>query len=310
MRISLQQANHLLQKGKIVAVPTETVYGLAASLNHPHAIDQIFLRKGRPSNNPLIVHLANSNHLNMYAHSLPADTEKLIAAFWPGPLTLVLQANRSLIPENVRAGLPTAAFRTPSHPLIQQLLESSGPLVMPSANLSGKPSATHWEHVEADFGKEFPVLDGGACQHGLESTILHHSQDNWQVIRVGTVTPEELLPVLGYLPQVVAPNEKSVPICPGQLYRHYAPKAQLHLCSSAVLCRGVVLGFPERVYPHATRMIPLGTLSNPSSVAEKLYAILRQLDEENISEASIDMELPSNGLWVTIAERLSRAARC
>lgn len=311
MIIDLQQATARLRNGEVVAVPTETVYGLAASLSLPHAIAQIFSLKGRPENNPLIIHLADPSQVIPFAKSLPAGFDRLVSHFWPGPLTIVIPILPETIPEKARAGLATAAFRVPAHPLACALLTQTGPLVMPSANLSGKPSATQAQHVEADFGPAFPVLDGGACNKGVESTILYYDEKDsrWEIIRQGALSAESFAQILGYTPKIVGKENTATPLCPGQLYRHYAPKAELRLVKTFdPTMQGVVLGYPEHIYPPGCRLIPLGTLSSPGSVAENLYAVLRALDVEKIPAAWVDMNIPENGLWSTIAERLIKAA--
>lgn len=306
MRISFGDACQRLLNGEVIAVPTETVYGLAASLKHPTAIDRIFAIKGRPSNNPLIIHVANASDVTFYASKLPNGFEALAESFWPGPLTIVVPVDTNIISSNIRAGLPTAAFRIPGNPLCRQLIQEVGPIVMPSANLSGKPSATQAIHVESDFGIDFPVLDGGACQHGLESTILYYTDDRWQIIRLGAISAEAFKPILGYLPEFASHKDEKMPICPGQLYRHYAPKAKLLLTATPE--SNVIIGFSDRQYPSTAKVFLLGPLSNPEKIAENLYAILRQLDLEEIETAWVDMDFPKSGLWLTIAERLRKAA--
>lgn len=307
MRISLEQASNYLKSGHVVAVPTETVYGLAASLNHPAAIDKIFSLKGRPRANPLIIHVANRRDIDSYAIEYPPDFELLAQTFWPGSLTLILPVNSS-VPELARAGLPTAGFRIPAFDLTLSLLKATGPLVMPSANLSGRPSATSPEHVEEDFGVEFPVLDGGLCPKGIESTILLFQDAQWEVARLGAIAPEMLASVLGYLPRVIQKKSEHAPLCPGQLYRHYAPRAHLFLGDPAALPSApFVIGFKERIYPRGKRVILLGSLFKPEEVAENLYKALRQLDQEHSQAAWVDMDFPRDGLWQTIAERLMRA---
>jgi L-threonylcarbamoyladenylate synthase len=168
MRISLTEAQKLLEKGHVVAIPTETVYGLGGLLKYPQAIEQIFTLKGRPNNNPLIIHVSSLQEIRLYVPHLPDEVDALAHAFWPGPMTLVLPIEPDKIPNKARAGLSTAAFRIPQHPLALQLLEKSGALVMPSANVSGRPSATSPEHVEADFGQDFPIVEGGPCRKAFD----------------------------------------------------------------------------------------------------------------------------------------------
>ncbi|MEI8124323.1 MAG: L-threonylcarbamoyladenylate synthase [Parachlamydiaceae bacterium] len=309
MRISLPEAVLLLESGKVIAVPTETVYGLAARLDRPEAITNIFSLKGRPSNNPLIIHVASPEEIPHYVDSIPDDFYKLSKTFWPGPLTLILPAKTHTIPDIARAGLPTAAFRVPDHLLTRELLSKTGPLVMPSANLSGSPSATSREHVETDFGIDFPVLDGGACHKGLESTILYLNQEKiWIVARLGALVPEDFAPILGYIPEVMKKGGET-PICPGQLYRHYAPKSRLFLMTTIPAdSEGAIIGYSDRQYPQGCRLFSLGNSLNPAEAAQRLYAVLRQLDIERVESAIVDMNIPNDGLWLTLKERLLKAA--
>ena len=301
MRVNLTQAAKLLKEG-VVAIPTETVYGLAASLNDPQAIENIFELKGRPRKNPLIVHVASEKEVLELSLSQPPGFEDL-KTLWPGPITLILPADTAKIPSLVRAGLSTVAFRVPALPLARELLKITGPLVVPSANLSGRPSSTEPKHVEEDFGKDFPVLDGGTCQKGLESTILafHESSGRWRILRQGAIAPERLKDVLGYTPEVVVPESGQDPECPGQLFRHYAPKATLTATDDAE----VVLGFKEREY--SLPILLLGSLDSPEEVAHNLYFVLRELDEKGIERAQVDLDFPTHGLWATLRERLLKA---
>ena len=313
MKVSLEQAARLLNTGHVIGVPTETVYGLAATLSHPHAIAEIFQLKGRPSNNPLIIHLANGEGVLSFTKSLPPFFSNLAAAFWPGPLTLVVPIVEETVSERARAGLPTAAFRVPSHALARELIQKTGPLVMPSANLSGKPSATSVEHVENDFSLDFPVLDGGVCQKGVESTILYldPSSQSWMIIRLGALAPEDFLSVLGYIPKVHEAGSigKKEPLCPGQLYRHYSPQAKLILLEKIPPeISGVIVGFNDRFYPLNSRLFSLGESKTPDTAVHELYAVLRNLDSENIKQAYVDMDFPKEGLWLTLRERLLKAA--
>lgn len=308
MRISLEQSISLLQSGEVVAVPTETVYGLAACMNHPEAIERIFTLKKRPRSNPLIIHVADWHDIRRYVVSFPPDFEKLAGAFWPGSLTCILPVH-SEVPSIVRAGLPSAGFRVPELPLTRQLIGVTGPLIMPSANLSGSPSSTRPEHVEQDFGEDFPVLDGGMCAKGLESTILLYQDPEWVIVRLGALSAEMFEPFLGYTPLFVQKKQGEQPLCPGQSFRHYAPQARLVWGETTVLSEPpFVLGFKERSYPVGKRVIFLGSLENAEEVAENLYQALRLLDQEGASLVWVDMNFPRHGLWQTIRERLMRAA--
>ncbi len=311
MRISLEQTISLLQMGQVVAIPTETVYGLAALLSDEAAIEKIFHIKGRPSSNPLIVHIADKELCAKYSTLASKEFDHLIEAFWPGPLTIVLPVREGVVPSIARAGLPTAAFRMPAHPLALEILRSVSAFVAPSANLSGTPSATQAEHVENDFGSHFPVLDGGRCVQGLESTILVKQDECWKVARLGSLSKEKIAEVLGYLPED-ASNDSSQPLCPGQLFMHYAPKSRLYLSrveyESCLNKRPIVIGFSERKYRGAEKIFSLGSLTKPEEAAFRLYDVLRQLDRDGVKEAWVDSNIPCAGVWLTILERLTRAS--
>lgn len=309
MRISIEQAAELLLSGKIVAVPTETVYGLAAALSLPGAIEEIFKLKGRPCSNPLIVHLANVGMIEAFIRYAPKGFFELTKAFWPGPMTLVLEAKVENVPSIVRAGLPTVAFRVPQHPLARKLIEVTGPLVMPSANLSGTPSSTNPIHVESDFGKDFPVLDGESSIVGLESTILISIDNEWQIIRQGALSSGVFKEVLDYEPKIRSANQKEAPLCPGQLFRHYAPKAHLILEKNFLRVKdSIILGYSDRYYPSSNQIMYLGESTDPSMIANRLYSTLRLLDQNKVAQAHLDIDLPNGGLYATLLERMSRAA--
>ncbi len=310
MRISIQEACQLLDNGDVVAVPTETVYGLAAKASDTNAIAKIFDLKKRPANNPLIVHLSDASQLNDYAKALPKDALKLCDTFWPGPLTLVLEIHLQSIPETARAGLPTVAFRAPQHPLAREIIDAIGPIVAPSANVSGRPSATLPEHVEDDFGKGFPVVDGGSCKTGVESTILLHTHSRWQIVRLGALPADAFTDTLGYTPTIAPTTQSDTIVCPGRLHRHYAPKALLHLHENAYDGSiPVVLGFDDRSYPGANAVLSLGNPQHPEQALARLYATLRQLDALGATDVWVDAKFPSEGLWKTLRERLSRASQ-
>lgn len=306
MKISLEEALKLLSQGEVVAIPTETVYGLAAPLSSEAAIRKIFTLKNRPQENPLIVHVKSKDECKKFIDFAVADFDKLADYFWPGPITFVLPVKPELVPEIARANLPTCAFRIPSHPVALELLQKGLPLVAPSANLSGRPSSTRVEHVENDFGKDFPVLDGGASCLGIESTIIIYRENSWQIARQGSISAEAIEKVLGYRPKL---SQKSLqkPICPGELFRHYAPNCKLNL-GKVYNGEDFVVGFSDRCYPQAKRVWNLGKSTDPSDAAFKLYSTLRSLDEAQIQEAFIDIDVEEKGLWLTILERLQKAA--
>lgn len=305
MRINLTKASALLLSGKVVAIPTETVYGLAACFNNELAIKEVYKLKNRPPKNPLIMHVDRPEVIREFTKELPATFEILAKAFWPGPLTLVLQALEDKIPEIVRAGLPTQAFRIPDHSLTLELLKQTGPLVAPSANLSGRPSASSETHVESDFGSNFPVLAGGACTKGVESTILIYQEGEWIIGRLGAIAANSFEPILGYIPKEIGVN--ALLACPGQRYRHYAPEAALKLVKEFP-ASGWIIGFSDRQYPKKADLILWGHSDNPEKVLSHLYDTLRGLDLRNIKEAFIDANFPDTGLWKTLKERLNKAS--
>lgn len=316
MRITIEEAIKLLSGGGIVALPTETVYGLAASVAHPEAIAAIFSRKGRPSSNPLIVHVADIGQAEQLVAQWPKMALELMAALWPGPLTLLVLAKEGAVPAAVTAGLPTVALRAPMQEQTRQILRAVGPIVMPSANLSGMPSATTAAHVEADFGADFPVVDGGPSPLGLESTIVAYVEGRWRLARRGALCGAVLERLLPYPLEELACGSggaamEEKPLCPGQLLRHYAPQATLLLRQdfSDDSLEGVVLGFSDRRYPARCKVIPLGDSRNPDEVAAALYGALRQLDFDGHAAAFVDIAFPTTGLWTTICERLHRAAK-
>lgn len=307
MLITLKQASDRLLKGEVVALPTETVYGLAALLHQPLAIAEIFRLKGRPQDNPLIIHLASAEDMAPYLReNPPPGTWQLAAAFWPGPLTLILPIKEELVPAIARAHQPTAGFRVPDHADILSVLRLTGAAVAPSANLSGKPSPTCAEHVLRDFEGKVPVVDGGPCQKGVESTILLFKDYAWEVARLGALSPEAFQPILGYVPQLLQTDL----LCPGRRYKHYAPQAKLLLgLSEYAQDAEVVIGFSDRTYPGAKKVLSLGNSDDPSNVLRSLYQTLRQLDQDEIQSAWIDFNIPSEGPWLTLRERLKRAAQ-
>jgi L-threonylcarbamoyladenylate synthase len=305
MRIALEDAAKRLLEGEVVAIPTETVYGLAACYSNESAVEHLFKLKKRPKENPLILHVSDTNAILPFLKDASDSFHLLANAFWPGPLTLVLPVRSGLIPYAVSAGLNTQAFRVPAHPLTRELLKRTGPLVAPSANLSGSPSSVDPFHVETDFGSAFPVLDGGVCLKGVESTILIDHEGQFKVGRLGAIPLESLKQILGYLPSPAVKGEK--PLCPGQLFRHYAPKAKLRFTSDFTYAP-VIIGLEGRNYPASARLFLLSKENDPETACTRLYTLLRKIDLEGLEEAFIDSNLPIGGLWDTLRERLLKAS--
>ena len=234
----IRRAGQLLRQGGVVAIPTETVYGLAADATNPQAVQKIFEAKGRPQDNPLIVHIASLEELPALVRQVPDAAKKLAETFWPGPLTMIFYKSEK-IPAETSAGLDTVGIRMPQHLAARQVIQAAGvPLAAPSANRSGRPSPTTAEHVMNDMkGRIDAVLDGGPCQVGVESTVVDMTGDVPRVLRPGAVTREQILRVLGSVEvdsavfHEVAPGE--VVRAPGMKYRHYAPKAPVLLFEGA-----------------------------------------------------------------------------
>lgn len=232
-REQLDEAARLLGEGELVAFPTETVYGLGALATRDDSVKKVYAAKGRPSDNPLIVTVADEAMMRPYAKEVPERAEKLIKHFWPGPLTILLLAKEGALPESVTGGLPTVAFRCPDDQLTHDLIAKLGyPIVGPSANTSTKPSPTTAQHVYHDLkGKIAGIVDGGETEVGLESTIVDLSVNPAVVLRPGKITPEEISQVLGeeVLINRGQVSDKDVPKAPGMKYRHYAPSAQVYV---------------------------------------------------------------------------------
>jgi len=214
----------LLGEGDLVAFPTETVYGLGADAWNPAAVKKVFALKGRPPDNPLIVHVASAAGVAAFAREISADARALMQHFWPGPLTLIFRKNPD-VPDVVTGTLDTVAIRWPGHPLSQTLIARAGPLVAPSANSSGRPSPTRAEHVREDFGDEFPVIDGGETAIGLESTVLDLTGEPYRIYRPGAIAANDIAEVIGKNVQLT--NDNMTTKSPGMKYTHYAPDAEV-----------------------------------------------------------------------------------
>jgi len=312
MFVNIEETARLLQHSQPVAIPTETVWGLAACVDDRKGIEQIFHLKGRPRENPLIVHINDYSALSNYSNNLPDEALTLARAFWPGGLTLVIPVDTNRILSEVRADLPTCAFRMPNNRDTLSLINQSGPLVAPSANLSGKPSATIPQHIIDDFGQDFPILSTTtSCELGIESTILIWQKGIWKIGRYGAIAQNQLENVLDY---TLEPIISSQALCPGSAFRHYAPNAQLTLCtkewkeSDSELFDGV-LGFSDRSYPCAQRVITMGLSNDPEHVAQHLYAALRKLDSHFLHTVFVDLNLCLSDRWNSIIDRLTRAAK-
>lgn len=306
---ALQHAKSVLLKGECVAIPTETVYGLAANAFDPKAVARIFEIKNRPAFDPLIVHIGRIEDAGLVASELPPLAKKLATRFWPGPLTLVLQKRKS-IPDLVTAGLDTVGVRMPAHPLTLKLLRSLDfPLAAPSANPFGYVSPTSAQHVHDQLGDKIEcILDGGPCKIGIESTIVSFSGDKPKVLRLGGISLEDLETITG--PIEVATQSSSNPAAPGMLISHYSPGKPVQFGDLDKLIRNhqsekfCVLAYRDtRGYP-GFALSPSGDLLE---AAQELFAMLRKLDRADC-EIVLAEELPDNGLGRAINDRLRRAA--
>ncbi|CAN1724650.1 Threonylcarbamoyl-AMP synthase [Hyphomicrobium sp. 1Nfss2.1] len=300
-------AEHL-RAGRLVAFPTETVYGLGADATQSLAVAEIFAAKGRPTFNPLIVHVLDVAAAEQHVIFTPL-ARQLAGAFWPGPLTLVLEKREgSPLSDLVTGGLSSVAVRSPDHPVARALLEATGrPLAAPSANRSGHVSATKAEHVAADLGdKVAMVLDAGATAHGLESTIVDARGDHPVLLRPGAVTVETIEAVIGG--KVVRGDiDAARPSAPGQLLSHYAPSARVRLDARDVGPGEALLAFGPDPLATAGAMINLSPAGNLNEAAANLFAALRALDASG-AEAIAVMPIPQSGLGEAINDRLRRAA--
>lgn len=309
-----RKAARLIRSGELVAFPTETVYGLGANALDVRAIKKIFKAKGRPSDNPLIVHVAFPRDLDGLVKAISPTAKKLIGRFWPGPLTLLFRKSKT-IPDRATAGLKTVAVRCPSHPVARKLIRIAGvPLAAPSANRSGKPSPTTARDVKEDLnGKITLILDGGPTRVGLESTVIDATGNVPILLRPGAITVEQLERVVGKIRIASAHSKK--PRSPGMKYRHYAPKAKLILAENARELRRVFSKHSKKrvalVTYRKNRQFPgirtefLGATT--ASFARRLFATLRTLDRSKFDV--VVCETPDEkGLGFAIMNRLKKAA--
>ncbi|MFN3868516.1 MAG: L-threonylcarbamoyladenylate synthase [Hyphomicrobiaceae bacterium] len=310
---TIAEAGRLLRDGRLVAFPTETVYGLGADATNARAVAAIFAAKGRPSFNPLIVHVA-SRHAAAAVADLSPLAMQLAHVFWPGPLTLVARRRAAAgIADLVTAGLETVAVRVPAHRIALALLAAAAvPIAAPSANRSGHVSPTRAAHVAADLGDRVAmILDGGACEHGVESTVVDVSGDTPRLLRLGSVTAADIARVTGVLPaRAIAADGRSGdggPMSPGQLLTHYAPRARVRLGVTAPAADEALLAFGAQVPPHPGPVFNLSTSGDVVEAAANLYAALRLLDATGVASIAV-MPIPAGGLGEAINDRLNRAA--
>ena len=326
----LDYAADVIRDGGLVAFPTETVYGLGANALDEKAVASIFAAKGRPSDNPLIVHIADQAELESLTSSVPPCAFALICAFWPGPLTLVMPKAAS-VPDIITAGLDTVAIRMPSHPVALALIKKAGvPVAAPSANVSGRPSPTLASHVIGDLsGRVDVILDGGKVKVGLESTVLDLTQATPMILRPGGVTYEQLceyLDKLGIDPSLLPGGGISMtPKSPGMKYRHYAPKAKVVIVQGGFnrvverinsltlqneesgIKTGILATDESKNLYRAGRVISMGSRKSPATIAANLFESLRLFDETDI-RMIIAEAIDGDGIGMAVMNRLTKAA--
>ncbi len=313
-REEIERAAALLRAGQVVALPTETVYGLGADAGNEAAVRQIFALKGRPLDHPLIVHLPGAEDLGAWTAQMPQSALRLAAHFWPGPLTLVLRRSRRA-GDWITGGQETVALRVPDHPVALALLAAfGGGVAAPSANRFGRVSPTRAEHVRQEFGAQAPlILDGGPCQVGLESTILSLVDDEPLLLRPGGLGRAALEDVLGR--PVRRPSGRGEIRVPGALDAHYAPETPLAVLPATELdaaaadlavrgMRAAVLALTVTVAPGEVTRMP----QTPAAYARSLYATLRQLDRLGLDRILAE-EPPPQEEWLAVRDRLARAGR-
>ncbi len=322
------EAADLIRQGEVVAFPTETVYGLGADgLNGP-AVKKIFQAKGRPNDNPLILHIADIKDIEPLTTGLNANARALAKAFWPGPMTLVVNKSE-LVPDEVSAGLPTVAVRFPSHVHAQSFIRACGcPIAAPSANLSGRPSPTNAQDVLEDMeGRIAGILDGGSCDIGVESTIVDTTEEVPTILRPGGITYEMLLEVLGVveIDKGLIDDKNFKPKAPGMKYRHYAPKASMYLLegeaaaklpelAAKLLCQGKAVGVlcSQELLARLQDCTPQEKLfasgwANHEQLAADLFFLLRDFDR-TCPDIILAEGVEEDGIGLAIMNRMRKAA--
>ncbi len=319
-----ETAANIIKTGGLVAIPTETVYGLGANGLDPAAVAQIFQVKGRPNDNPLILHIAGAEQIRLYAHRVPQAAYDLAEKFWPGPLTMILPA-RDIVPRSTTGGLDTVGLRCPDCDVTRQIIRLSGvPIAAPSANISGKPSTTTAEHVYHDHAGKIPlIVDNGASRVGVESTIIDLTETPPRLLRPGGITPEQLTEVLGAITVDKAVTEQiagdTVVKAPGMKYKHYAPACNVVIvdgsaekaaaCIRARFAPGDrVLCFEEELALYAgCNPLAYGSENAPNTLSAGLFAALRELDDPTIG--TLYARCPTGGgITYAIRNRLEKAA--
>ena len=326
---TIKKAGDILKKGGLVAFPTETVYGLGADALNEDAAKKIYAAKGRPSDNPLIIHIADMDALDKITETIPEKAEIAAKEFWPGPLTMIFQ-KADIVPMGTTGGLGTVAVRMPKHPAAKEIIRAGGGYIAaPSANTSGRPSPTTARHVEEDLtGKIDMIVDGGAVTIGVESTILDMTVEPPMILRPGAVTKDMLEGLIGEVAvdkTLIEPDSKKIPKAPGMKYRHYAPKAELTILegdiyrvietinrlAEAKINEGFkvgIIGTEETIERYSAGNVKcIGTRQNEMTVAGNLYGILRDFDSDG-TDYIYSESFSSGGIGNAVMNRLLKAA--
>ncbi|WP_205407192.1 L-threonylcarbamoyladenylate synthase [Sporosarcina sp. PTS2304] len=320
---SYTQAVDILKSGGVVAFPTETVYGLGAVATDEKAVQRIFEAKGRPADNPLIVHIGRKQDVAQYVADVPKVAEVLMEEFWPGPLTLVMEKKPGVIAETVTAGMHTVAIRMPDHPVALQLLQKLKlPLAAPSANRSGKPSPTEAEHVYHDLMGKIPlILDGGATGIGVESTVLDVTVTPPVILRPGGISKEQIEELIGTVHVATKPEDEiQTPRAPGMKYTHYAPDAPLFVIEPNLAViehaldhihqqkkRAAIIGPDELYTEKADWYFSTGSIDSQESLATNLYRAIRQCDTTD-ADMILAIETDLSGIGAAVMNRLEKAS--
>ena len=325
----IREAGRILREGGLVAFPTETVYGLGADALNEHAAQKIYAAKGRPSDNPLIIHITNMDDLAKITSFIPEAAKVIADKYWPGPLTMIFDKS-GIVPYGTTGGLDTVAVRMPSHEIAREVIDAGGGYIAaPSANTSGRPSPTTALHVEEDMtGKIDMIIDGGSVDIGVESTILDMTVVPPMILRPGAITREMLTELIGEVSvdkTLITPDSKKTPKAPGMKYRHYAPKAELTIVEGEIkeviakinslaaekLEEGLkvgIIGTEETVecYP-AGDVKSIGTREDEATIAGSLYGILREFDNDGVDYIYSEA-FATGGIGSAIMNRLLKAA--
>ncbi len=318
----LNKAAQLIKDGEVVVMPTETVYGLGANALDETAVAKIYAAKGRPSDNPLIVHISDFSDINDFVAEISDNAKKLAEKFWPGPLTMILK-KKDVIPDRVSAGLSTVGIRIPENQIARDFIKACGvPVAAPSANISGRPSPTTFQHVFDDMnGRVAGIIRGGDAKVGVESTVIDMTSEIPTVLRPGGISVEQLREVLGEVLISSEVKKDDIPKAPGMKYKHYSPKAPVYIIKGsdadikAFLAKRnafgeiAVIGFEEmREELHGIAdFVSLGSKNSPETAAQRLFDCLRECDKIGAKEIYAP-EIPDDGLWRAVKNRLYKAA--